>query len=249
MTAGNGHVDCSAEELTALAMLAGRPRFPGVGGEAFAGLGDLERDAVLRSARRALAAHGVVSVDEAGTVTVAAPYEALIRVALSPGVFISAQRQTKQGGEVRLFLARPELGIELWSPSPGIDRLESLEPSELLDRVSAFVGLEHRPRSAGQAISTTVGALSQMRAGNGGTGALGPIAASFAGSATVRCLHGRGRVLGGELAWIDASDQGLWRVNFRVPAKGAAPEETEAILTSTDAGSILEELLSFLPAA
>ena len=250
MSEKNGHIDCSAEELTALAMLAGRSRFPGVSGAPFAGLAEGERDAVLRGARRALAARGLVSIDDDGLVSVSAPYEDMMRVALAPGVFVSAQRQTRQGGEIRLFLARPELGVEHRSPVPGIDRLTSFDPSELLELVTKFVGVKARPSADGPAITTTIGELNHVRGGDSAKGsALGAIGASFVGSATVRCLHGRGRILGGEYAWVDAGDQGLWQLNLRLLDQPEAPaESTEAVLTPTTAGSIVGELLRFLPA-
>jgi hypothetical protein len=212
----------SGDELDVLAELTGLSRFPGLeDGPA------LDADRRLRG-RQALVARGLVElvhnrprVDRRAAVA--------LEAALRPIMTVHADHTAAGRREQRLFHLAATHAVE-HAPGPlGTHRFTAFPTHELLDRLGGFVGIGGRPVVEGGAATLPTptfdrlvtaaqsGRLDPAAAASGAPAeAAAFVAALGAGLSSANRLrvvrHARGRVTGGEVAWLDAGERGLWEV-------------------------------------
>jgi hypothetical protein len=222
----------TTSELTALAELLGAGVFPGTGEHRFA-------TAAERSeARRALMARGSVRQDAEGRPAISAAERPLLEIALRPRAAFSAERRRDGREEQRVFYAARTMSVA-HVEAAGVHWLTVFPTRELQARVLGF--LELRARPAAERASFSLPAEEYERAAAGGPAAtnglseggrkladtLGPASSS----SRVRLLRRRdGTITGGEVAWLDAGDAGLWLVESRGPEISLVPVSAQAVL-------------------
>jgi hypothetical protein len=232
----NGSTRYGADELTAVANLFGAAGFPGVGGRHAS---DEARDGALRSARRSLLARGVVTIDDDGLLQVTPPHSVLFRVALAPGVVVSAEHRMRDAAETRSYYALPDVAVEHAVAVGCVHQLEQFPSVRLMGRVRDFVELTERPETGGDEAELSVAELNAALAGEASSL---PAFENLVSTSYVGCIHrGDKTLVGGELRWIDCGDSGLWLVE----PSSDDPERVK--VRPTSARELLGELLSYLP--
>jgi hypothetical protein len=248
----NEGIAYGADELAAVAELCGAPAFPGV--QPVADLAAVARQAALQSARRSLLARGVLEIDDEGMLAVAPPHSILFRAALAPAAVINAEHRRPGFTETRSYYALPAIAVEHTCMIGRVHRLTQLDSALLFERVLEFVQLVERPPGDASEFEAAVSELNRalVFAGNEGEKPNLPAeAAAFeqaleglVSTAFVRSLsRSDGAFVGGELRWIDTGEGGLWLVE---PSDESADK---ARVRPTQAGELLDELLSYLPGA
>jgi hypothetical protein len=254
----------SVDELTAVAQLFGSPDFPGVGGEAFAEHSDSAREAALQSARRSLLARGVIGVAEDGQARMTGAHAALFGIALAPSVVCTAQHRVRGAAETRLYYARSDLSVEHSAVLGNVYRLRRVPTDQLLQQVLAFVKLTNQPARQASTLTVPRSTFDRVRdvfltrdveevrtAVPADAGPLLDLLTDFVSTSQVRCVHrSGGRLVGGELTWIDAGKAGLWRVDAsEADAGNGEPPTGEArvFVSPTTARTLAGTLLDYLP--
>jgi hypothetical protein len=221
----------SADELAALAGLLGAPGFPGAD-EALPQEGEA-REAALRAARRSLLARGVLEIDAEGVLKVLAPHAELVAVALGRGAAVSIERRTPDSLERRSLYIAEGAGVEHSAELGHVHRLERFDAGELEERVLARAALADSDESGAELEATREeldAALTAAAKGEAVEGALAQPLRTLRSLSRVTALRQEnGKVVGGEVTWIDAGEAGLLvvessgdaeRVRLR-PASGA----------------------------
>jgi hypothetical protein len=243
----NGAFEYGVDELTAVAEIVGASAFPGVGEAPFSELSGEGRDAALRSARRSLLAHGVLTIDDDGVLQIPPPHSELFRVAFAPALVMNAEHRRRDSIETRAYYALPEVAVEHSVAVGGVHRLEPFAARELLNRVREFVMLVDRPAGDGEQVELPAEELSRALAKGelpAGAGALGDALADLVAMSYVRCLHREGKaIVGGELRWIDTGEHGVWLI------EPSQDDSDRVAVTRTAAANLFDELLSYLPGA
>jgi hypothetical protein len=243
----NGAVEYGADELAAIAEVLGAQAFPGVD-TAYAELGEAAQESALRSARRSLLARGVLTIDEEGILNVVPPHSVLFRVALAPALVVNAEHRRADSMESRSYYALPAVGVEHAVSVGRVHRLAQIDPTTLLERLVAFVGLESRPSGDQSEFEVDVETLNRALADSAGT-ELPDEAKEFRdaletlqSTSYVRSLYGNGRsIVGGELRWIDTGENGLWLV------EPGADDPDRVLVKRAEGSELFGELLSYLP--
>jgi hypothetical protein len=224
----------SVEELTLLAELFGENSFPGSGGHVFAD----ESERV--SARRALFARGTLRGDAHGQVQLDVVDVQLLQQALRPEAVVSVERRHPSGLDRRLVYVGRELTVFHTASSEGIHRFDPLATSLLAPALAALLDLQARPPSDAGGLTVPVAVFERAREAAAGQGeapvhehagdALMGILTSVLASTHVRLRPARETGLQpAELIWLDAGDQGLWRILPRGDEVTLAPMGTEEL--------------------
>ena len=262
-SAGSVFIEFSQEELVVLARLLGRAEHSD----------DLSGE-VFSATRRSLLARRVLATN-AGDDEIAAPIDRLLETMWAPALIGRAWRHAAGVLDRRSFGARPDLGVEQHTTEDGVVRIEPFAVEELLVRMLAHAQLEERPLPVSGSFAVGWGGLLEaiecarrddvarsevLLAAEGITEEL---AAGFcAAAANLISLAGAGlgpadsdAVPGGEVAWLDGGDHGLWRIPIALarqlcfdaddPFEGT-PEACE--VSAVDARSVAAELAAYLPA-
>jgi hypothetical protein len=231
----------AADELAALAELLGAPGFPGAD-EALPPDGEA-RAAALRAARRSLLARGVLEIDAEGVLRVMPPHAELVAIALGRTAAVTVERRTTESLERRSFYVSDGAGVEHSAELGHVHRLERFDAAELEQRVLAHASLPDG-NERGREVETTREELDAALAGAArGEEVEGVLEEPFR---TLRSL-GRvtalrredGKVVGGEITWLDLGDGGL-----RVVEPAGDPDSVR--LRSATGTAIAAELRSYI---
>lgn len=261
---GEVFIDFSQEELVVLARLLGRPE----------NADDLSDD-LARAARRSLVARHVL-VAESGGDRIAEPIDLLLATMWDPALVGRAWRRSGDTLERRTFGGRPEVGVEQFAVEDGVVRLVPFAVEELLVRMLLHAGLAERPAEVRDECSmpwtTLLQAAELARTGDEAAAADVLCASGVdSGGATVFCRalaqpvafagaavltrDANDEVSGGELAWVDGGEHGLWLVPvafarvlcFDVDDPFDEVPET-CVVAPVEASGIASELYAYLPA-
>lgn len=266
-------VDFSVDEVMALSAALELPAPPFVDAESFGASSDL-RSELMAAGRRSLVARHVLTVDHGSEVSVLPAVRSLFEVLAEPGLLAKTMYEEAGNVETRLFAAVPEVAIEHLSLGGAIHRLTPFETNEVLARILSVVRLDERPVPASQGFEVTMGDLrrcaecliAERRADAvsviTGAGVPPEAAEAFVGalvtrvsSAAVTLLYqpDESHLQGGELAWLDGGESGLWLTPMPDDTPAAENddagsfEELPVVIEPTSAKWIAEELLSYLP--
>ena len=222
----------AADELAALAALLGAPGFPGAD-EALPPESEA-REAALRAARRSLLARGALEIDDGGILRVVAPHAELVAVALGRAAAVSIERRRPESLDRRSLYVADGAGVEHSAELGHVHRLERFDAADLAERVLERAELEDRPESGDEleaAAEEFDAALAAAARGENVSGPLGEALRTLRSFGRVTALRREGgRIVGGELAWLDLGEAGLrivepadevGRLQIR-PASGAA---------------------------
>jgi hypothetical protein len=264
-------IDFSTEELVALTDLLGVGLPPGLAEDPPDPATPETTAATIRSL---LARHALELVD--GEAWPIDPVAQLIRSVTAAGLVARAEHESAVGSSARYFTATPEVTVERVLVTEGVHRLTICSSADFLLRVLAFCGLEDRPVPEVDDIELSAGDLLDCRthARAGATSeALSILAAASADDVSARAFaaaagaRSRSRVVilhrpkestfeGGELAWIDGGEHGLWLLpdaDAELASQPEGSEDAEPIrsqsvsVQATSAAFIAEELYSYLP--
>ncbi|MSO37260.1 MAG: hypothetical protein EXQ69_03300 [Acidimicrobiia bacterium] len=258
-------IDFSQEELVVLARLLGRPE------QAY----EISKESALTARSSLLARH--VLVVSGDNDQIAAPIDLLLATTWDPSLVGRSWRRVGDTLERRTFGGRPEVGVEQFAVEEGIVRLVPFAVEELLVRMLIHAGLAERPTDATDEFSvawpTLLEATELARTHDPAAGAevlrasgvvehgavsfclalAHPIA--FAG-ASLLAREEDDKVSGGELAWLDGGDHGLWLipVEFACELCFDADDPFEevpetCVVTRVEASTIAAELYAYLPVA
>jgi hypothetical protein len=266
-------IDFSTEELVALCGLLGVGLPPGL---AEATVDVLSPSPAIEAAatRSLIARHAVEPGDDEPRVV--GPVTQLLLAATTPGLICRAEHETGGQVTIRVFTATPEVTVEHRELSPGVHRLTVYSAAELLLRVLDFCQLTTRAVPDVGGFEVAAGDLDRCRkrarAGDP-SDALSALGAALADDPGARAFVdaeraevSRCRVVivhrpaehiieGGELAWIDGGEHGLWLLPDAY-AELLASSDTDEVdevasqlvtIEPTSATSIAEELHSYLP--
>jgi hypothetical protein len=222
----------AADELAALAALLGAPAFPGAD-EALPPDGEA-RAAALRAARRSLLARGVLEIDAEGMLLIVAPHAELLAVALGRAAAVTVERRTSDSLDRRSLYVSNGAGVEHSAEIGHIHRLERFDAGELEQRVLAHASLAEGDAGGDELEATREeldAALARAARGEDVEGALGEPLRTLRSVGRVTALRRQdGKLVGGEISWLDLGDAGLRvvessgdadRVRLR-PVSGAA---------------------------
>jgi len=255
------------------------PPLPTLGAEPLADVSPGTREATLQTARRSLIARRVVSVGVDGTTEVVPAVTKLLDVMASPGLLGRVTTDGPNALEARVFAAVPEVAIEDEVRAEGVHRLTPFPTEDFLARLLDFTGLAERPEAGLAPITVTARAFALcgecVEAGSQtdavkaliDAGAAGDTADAFVTAlsgapttSTVTILHrpDATHIEGGELAWIDGGDNGIWLIPIAADEHGTDDDEVDegatagageaaVIIEPTTAGHIGRVLLSYLP--
>lgn len=270
-------IDFSVEELVALGEVLGLAPLPGLDPEPLGAVDEPARGLVLDAARRSLAARRVLAfgqVDGTGPVVVPA-VATLLSVAAAPGLCARVACQFPDESRLVTYTAQPDITVE-HVRAGWLHRLAPLATADLVVRMLEVAGLEMvglgvgDPDAGATAAGFSVPADALRRAGElvlasrpgdatavlveagapagqaaGFVAALGAARASV----TVTVLHRPGdrHLAGGELAWLDGGDHGLWLVPVAdgTPGTGQPP----VVVETTTVGHIARLLLGYVPSS
>ena len=270
----------SVEELAALARVSGHNLAAVVGPNPLGHVRLAERRTVLDIAQRSLRARNVLSGPDDDLV-VADPVLGLLAI-VSEAV-LRAELVIDGGRTLtRRFHAVPYASVE-HAVEHGVHRFTPFATVDVLARIARRAGLVQRPELSDPGIDLDYGSYAAARdaVGRGDNDAartglvesgVDPAAADrlvamLAAAQTtvaVRITHRTGptSLAGGELAWVDAGDVGLWRVpTIDQPFAGAFPPavdgdpdalpdglaEVEVRVAPVAAEALAAELFTFLP--
>jgi hypothetical protein len=233
----------AADELVALAALVGAPGFPGAD-EALPTEAEA-REAALRAARRSLLARSVLEIDEEGVLRVLAPHAELVAVALGRAAAVSIERRRPESLDRRSLYVADGTGVEHSAELGHVHRLERFDAAELADRVLERAELDDRPES-GEELETTAeeldAALASAARAEDVSGSLGETLATLRSLVRVAALRREeGRIVGGELVWLDLGEAGLRIVE-------PADEAGRLRVRPSSGAAITEELRSYIAA-
>lgn len=267
----------SVEELVALSRISGI-RLPLLGPNPLSHVRLAERSTVLDIANRSLRARDVVA-GSGDAATVADPVLGLLAI-----IGASALRAEAVVDHGRTFLRRyhcvPYASVE-HQDDDGVHRFTPFATIDLLARIARQVGLARRPTFDAPPVRCPYGVLQAAREAHDPTAAAAVfaeaelevdaamLAALVQGGSVVAVRLtrqvGPTRVEGGELAWLDAGERGLWLLPavdqpfaMRQPTGGVDDADgaiddglasLEVEVAATDADTIAERLFSHLPEA
>lgn len=228
-----------------------------------------ERDVVLGLAHRALVARRVLSVGDEPAVLPAVAR--MLGIMAAPLLVVEIARRERNHTTHSYFAAIPEATIGQEPVGDGIHRFTPFPTSELLAQAVHAARLEERPPVAGKPFRVAASALrAALAAGEEGDGEAVASGLGRAGAASEdarlfsQALSSRLRVVsvtvvhrpatavvaGGEIAWIDGNDAGLWGVptagNLGPDPDG---EDPPCSVFPTTAAALGASILSFLPGA
>ena len=229
------------DELAAAAQLLGAPALPGV----------VLPQPALESARRSLLARRVLEIDDEGEVKLTAPHSALLAAAVRSSAVVTADHRRRERAETRAWYLSPRISVEHSIEIGDVHRLARIETADMLGALLVFVELVSRPAVDASVVVTTRAILDRALAAAGRGEATPEIAEPLAGAleslesaSSVRSLtRSDGRVVGGELAWLDTGAGGLWLLE----PKDVHLEELR--VSHVEQSAILDRLLSYLPGA
>jgi hypothetical protein len=223
----------TSSELTALAELLGAGEFPGTGEHRFA-------TAAERSeARRALTARGSVRQDAEGRPAISAAERPLLEIALWPRTAFSAERRRDGREERRAFYAARTMSVAHAVSGAGVHYLTVFPTRELEARLLGFLELRARPVGAREPFTLPAAeyeraAAGRLAASNGlseGGRRLAETLGPASASSRLRLVRRSDRtVTGGEVAWLDTGDAGLWLVESRGAEVSLVPVSAQAVL-------------------
>jgi hypothetical protein len=215
------------------------------------------RDVALNVAASALVARGVVRSAGEGEFEILPPHTVLLEVLTEPGLVVLAEHARRDGGERRLYLVRPDIGVEHSVVERDIHRLTAFEAGGLVERVTTFLELEEvgAPAELDECVLTDEQLEALRGAVENDVSAVDlpaeaePLAAalqSFASSSRLVSMYRDGTVLrGGDLRWLSTAD-GLWLLEPATPdASGGTPVSTR--VRRIGAEWLLDRFLEYLP--
>jgi hypothetical protein len=210
----------AADELAALAALLGAAGFPGAD-EALPAEGEA-RDAALRAARRSLLARGVLEIDADGVLKVVPPHAELVAIVLGRTAAVSIERRTAESLERRSLYVAEGAGVEHSAELGHVHRLERFDARELEQRVLDRAALGDSDQSGAEVQGTSAeldAALTAAARGETVEGALAEPMHALRSLGRVTALRREnGKVVGGELTWLDLGEAGLRIVEPAVDA-------------------------------
>ena len=229
------------DELAAAAQLLGADAFPGVA----------VPQPALESARRSLLARKVLAIDDEGKVKLTAPHSALLAAAVRSSAVVTADHRRRERAETRAWYLSPETSVEHSIEIGDVHRLARIETVDLLGALLVSVELVPRPAVDASEVVTTRATLDRALAaagrGEAAPGIADPLAGaleSLESASSVRSLsRSDGRVVGGELAWLDTGAGGLWLLE---PEEGRSEDLN---VSRVEESAILDRLLAYLPGA
>jgi hypothetical protein len=259
-------IDFTTEELLVLVGLLGLDLFS----LDTVTLSGVDQAGVLTHARHALVARRVVSGGDEPDVSPAVAR--MLGIMAAPLVVVEVARRTRDRTTHSFFAAIPEATISQRFVSDGIHRFTPFPTNDLLARALEDAELQERPAPPGSAFKVEGLALRQAltltesgeRAGNSqaleGAGVPAADASAFTAalaertaSVSVSVVHrpGATTLQGGEIAWIDCGDYGLWGVPSAGELAAAGDEDGsyELSVYPTSAVAIGAAVHSFLPPA
>ena len=265
-----GSLDFSVEELVALSGLLKHRLLPGLGESPLRSLDDEQESLVCRTALHSLIARKIVQIGEEEPEVVGS-VAAVLETASYPYILGRAE-YAKAGSlyETRFYSARVAIGVEHTPLTGAVHRITPFDTTELLQRVVTFVRLEARPTVDVQPLTVTPEQLREcITAATRGDDqeSLAPFIAAGADRATAdqfvsALMHGVGssrvtflhrpdgtHVAGGDLAWLDGNEHGLWLTPaIDRPSDAGATAAVESVtIEATTAAEIASTLLSYLP--
>ncbi|MGQ0433899.1 MAG: hypothetical protein ACT452_16005 [Microthrixaceae bacterium] len=266
-------VDFSVDEVLALSDALALPAPPFVDAGSLGARADL-RGELMAAGRRSLVARHVMTVENDSEIRVLPAVRRLFELLAEPGLLARTMYEEAGNVETRLFAAVPEVAIEHLPLRGEIHRLTPFETEQLLARILTVVQLDERPVPVSQAFELTMGDLRRSaeclvadRRADAisvitGVGVPPEAAEAFVAalvtrvsSAAVTLLYqpDEGSLQGGELAWLDGGESGLWLTPMPddTPAaeNGDASdfEDLTVVIAPTSTKWIADELLSYLP--
>jgi hypothetical protein len=232
----------STDELQALAQLHGFSGFPGVGASSYDHFSTETRMVAGRTARRSLMAHGIVEVGEADGITVTSPAKDILRIALSPLMVVTGERQDPERIAGTMFFVRREGLVEHSQLSDGSHRLASYESSALVALLVSLLELEgpsHRPDAEYESsVADIAGAMGSK------SPVLGDEVVRAVDSVTISYQRGE-EMVGGWLIWCRSEADRLWRLDAIEEEDPESKIRVRAVPTTTD--EIVSDLIGYLP--
>lgn len=271
-------IDFSAEELAFLLEVLGHARLPLLGDDPFSYQG-LEAGGAIRAAtERSLVARRILSPpwrsDDESPVLQTAVAQLLSLVA-RPGLVAEVARQDAEVAQRWYLAALPEVSVEHAALPGGIHRLTPFPTTDFLLRVAALTGLAEqatdRDRPGGRHRFSVPGSALRLAgeaaAGGDQQAAARALAAAGVGSETAEAFTSAlaeksatvavtilyrpepDLVEGGELAWIDAGERGLWTIPLPEDEATAVGHDPLAWVSGVTRAELSAQLAGFLPAA
>jgi len=206
-----------------------------------------ERDLALEVARRSLRSRRIIQAGAEG-LEVAYAVAVLMDVLCAP----AARLHVYQGdSEVPVrYLIQPDAAVRA-ELSEGLYRLTPLATVDLLGWIGADTGLTGQQASGRDPVELAVEDYLRARKGDASTAVPPELLASLQRTHAVSVRRHSGQVLvGGEVAWADGADSGLWTIpTFDQPLAGPASDlvpEGLVRLTPASAEGILQSIADFL---
>jgi hypothetical protein len=283
----NLEIEFTTEELLTLTRLLGFAELPGLGPDPLRRASPSGLIALFDGGHRALAARGLLSSLGTGPADVEPDLARLIRILARPGLLVSALRIHAGTEECRYYAAEPSVMVEHRANADGIHKLAAFHPEDLRRTVFGFLGLGEPTIDTDpiQPVELTVplvslrecahralageedGAVQSLTETGGDARAANTFVSALVnrlGSAAVVTVHRPDETVlaGGELAWIDAGERGIWITplvneegsveltgsdqgvdDIPVGAVAAAP----VTIRRVSAAKLMDELQSYLP--
>jgi hypothetical protein len=271
-------IDFSAEEVAYLLEVLGHARLPLLDRDPFSHHGPEVGAAIRAATERSLVARRILSPsgpssDESPVLQAAVAQ--LISLVARPGLVAEIAREGAEAAQRWYLAALPEVSVEHAALPGEIHRLTPFPTTDFLVRVAALTGLaapktDHdRPggrhrfsvsgpafRLAGEAAvggdqASAVRALSGAGVGTEPAEAFTSALAEKSATVAVTILYRPqpDLVEGGELAWIDAGERGLWTIPLPEDEAPAVGQEPPASVSEVTRAELTAQLAGFLPAA
>jgi hypothetical protein len=175
------------------------------------------------------------------------------RLVASARAVVRVTHRVADADEERTYHVGEELFVEEVRLEDGRIRLSAFDLAGLAEEIFAFVDLVPRPSATADPIELPAASVERLaRAGPAPALADLPLSvrpfaealsSALSSSAVMSVYQEENRIVGGELAWIDGGDAGLWCVE---PAE-AAPDVV--VVTPIDEPYLVRRILAYLPGA
>lgn len=251
--------DYTMEELAVVAELLDLETFPG----ARVSPDDLTLEAqeeALTSGTRSLVARQILEFAEDGSLIITPPHAAILLPVVQAKVVITVTQALGPRTDIRRISVINDLAVVQSSVYYGVHTHALFHSAEIIDRVIDFVGLAAAEEVQGaphlmntvefeELVSIEHSDLTETNTSSTPTSSFSQALSARKSSTTVGCCWKDGEdVVGGELTWVDAGDEGIWVIEPTDPATTADPGEDDhvALARPVSGAWIASELSMYL---